>query len=148
MQTPFCILAFLCLLLHHVGLILVFLNKKYTLFHSNHCTNFVSGQDQVDETLEEFEEEFGEFTTDPEEEKEWRENLEKTEEEINEQNKKYNAGESGYFDKLNEFSELSDDEFEKEKTGYLPQPDDARETNYFATGHIAMPARLSRKISM
>lgn len=108
---------------------------------------FIVGQDtDCDETLEEFEEEFGQYAVDPDLVEEWKENLEEAEEEINEQNQKYQDGESTFWDALNEFSELSDEDFLKEKTGLIPQEGDDRIT--YATGLLEMPKRLSRKISM
>ena len=104
------------------------------------------GQDtDVNETLEEFEQEFGQYTTDEELAKEWEENLKKAEDEINEQNEKYNNGDSTYWEELNEFSELSKEEFEKEKTGLIPEDDGNRG---YAMGLIPMPERLSRELSM
>ena len=44
-------------------------------------------------------------------------NLAHAENQINEQNKKYKNGESGFFEKLNAFSDLSKAQFENEKEG-------------------------------
>ena len=121
--------------------------KRRLFLESCHKLSFFVGQDtDCDESLEEFEEEFGQYAVDPDLIEEWKENLEKAEEEINEQNKKYKSGESTYWDSLNEFSELSQEAFVKAKTGLVPEEGEDRIT--YATGHIEMPERLSRKISM
>ena len=44
-------------------------------------------------------------------------NLAKAEKQINEQNKKFKDGKSAFYEKLNSFSDLSKDQFEKEKQG-------------------------------
>ncbi len=55
---------------------------------------------------------------DPEEYKRREEALKKNEEEVKEVNKKFMKGESTWFEGVNEFSDLPEDEFKQEKTGY------------------------------
>ena len=53
--------------------------------------------------------------------------LAKTEKQINEQNKKFVDGKSTFYEELNEFSDLTRSQFEKEKTGaILPQGGEGR----------------------
>ena len=44
-------------------------------------------------------------------------NLAEAEKQVNEQNKKFKEGKSGFYEKLNSFSDLSEEQFEKEKLG-------------------------------
>lgn len=79
---------------------------------------------------------------DEELEQEWAENLEDCEKEIDEQNEKYENGESTFFDKLNEFSQLSKEEFEKEKTGLIEDGE-----RKFSTGLLRMDPEEAKRIS-
>ena len=81
--------------------------------------------EEFHETEEEFEEEFGILDSDPEEKKTEAENLKKAEDEINENNKKFENGESTFEEQLYEESDLPKEEFEKEKEG-ATMPDDVR----------------------
>ena len=66
----------------------------------------------------EFEEYFNQpDLQDPEEYKARDEALRESEEEIKKTNDAYKKGEKTWFDKVNEFSDLPQEEFEKEKTG-------------------------------
>ena len=56
---------------------------------------------------------------DPEEYKRREEALEKNEDSIKDTNEKYIAGEIDWFDAINEFADLPEDEFIKEKTGLV-----------------------------
>ena len=68
---------------------------------------------------EEFEKYFNKLPPkDPEEYKRRESALKKNEEEVKEANKKFIKGEITWFDGINEFSNLPEDEFKKEKTGY------------------------------
>ena len=76
----------------------------------------------LDEKLneKEFEEIFNlDPVEDPEEYKRREEALEKNEDSIKDTNEKYIAGEIDWFDALNEFADLPEDEFIKEKTGLV-----------------------------
>ncbi len=55
---------------------------------------------------------------DPEEYKRRARALKKNEEEVKEENKKFMKGETTWFEGINEFSDLPEDEFKKERTGY------------------------------
>merc|ERR1719411_2316834 len=79
------------------------------------------GFGDLDLTEEEFEEEFGlDPVTDPEEKAKREKALEESEDEVKKENKKFLDGEADWFEQINEFSDLPEDEFEKEKTGDLP----------------------------
>ncbi len=55
------------------------------------------------------------------------ENLAKAEKQINEQNKLFKEGKSTFYEQLNEFSDLSKSQFEKEKEGAkIPQTREGR----------------------
>ena len=67
---------------------------------------------------DEFEEHFGlPHVTDPEEKARREEALKENEELIKEENKLYSEGKGTWFDAINEFSNLPEDEFEAQKTG-------------------------------
>ena len=100
-------------------------------------------KDDTDITLEQFEEEFEEFTNDENEAKKWAKNLEESEQEIDEQNEEFESGESPYFEELNEFSQLSKKEFQKEKTGLIKAGGERK----FATGLLRMSLEESERLS-
>jgi len=78
-------------------------------------------EDNYDE--DSFEQEFGlEPITDPEEKERREEALWENEEIVKEENEDYLSGKKTWFDKVNEFADLPEDEFEKEKTGELKPP--------------------------
>lgn len=124
----------------------LFCNKDH---HCSECllSQFLGQDTDVHETLEEFEQVFGQYTIDKELSKEWEENLIKAENEINKQNERCNNGDSTYWEELNEFAELGKEEFEKEKTGLIPEDGNASNRGY-AMGLIPIPETLSRKLSM
>lgn len=97
---------------------------------------------ETDISLEEFEQKFGQFTLDEDKEQEWAENLENCEQEIDEQNEKYENGESTFFDELNEFSQLSGEDFQKEKTGLIKD-----EERKFTTGLLRMDPKAAQRLS-
>ena len=73
--------------------------------------------DKINE--KEFEEYFDLYPVDPAEYKRRNKALNKNEKEIRKINEEYEAGEKSWFDALNEFSDLPEDEFLHEKTGSL-----------------------------
>ena len=76
----------------------------------------MDADDNLDE--DEFEEEFGEpAITDPEEHKRREEALEKAEEQVKEENKEFMEGKKSWFEEINKFSDLPEDEFIKDETG-------------------------------
>ena len=78
----------------------------------------IDANEDLDEA--EFEETFGlEKVTDPEEYKKREEALKVNEELVKESNAKFRAGEETWWDKINELSDLPEDEFEVMKTGEL-----------------------------
>merc|ERR1712002_843749 len=98
---------------------------------------------QDNDTLEEFQEFFHEpEITDSEEKEKRAEALEENEELIKEQNEEYLAGNKTWYDKVNEFSDLPEDEFIKKKTG-LVNPSGRK----FATGlvHPTGPERVDEE---
>ena len=99
-------------------------------------------QDDTGINLEQFEQKFGDFTNDENESKEWANDLKETEQEI-EQNEEFESGESPYFEELNDFSELSKEEFYTEKTGLI-QDGKGRK---FATGLLKMSPEESERLS-
>ena len=70
-------------------------------------------------SFDEFEEEFGEEITDPEERARREEALKAAEEDVREVNKEYEEGTKEWFERINEYSDLPEDEFEAERTGSL-----------------------------
>ena len=83
------------------------------------------GEDNLDEDA--FEEEFElPAVTDSEEKSKRVITLEKAEESIKEQNEQFLNEDSEWFSKLNEFSDLPEEEFKEEKTGLDPGQDYAR----------------------
>ena len=94
---------------------------------------------------EQFEIEFGlEPITDPVEKERRQKALEKAEKDEKEQNDKFLNGKSDFYERLNEWSDLPEDEFEKEKAGDVEnfargllepelKPVDARSERYFAS---------------
>merc|ERR1719447_531013 len=90
-------------------------------------------------TIKEFENEFHELWSDPNDEKAASEELAKEEASIEEHNLDYENGLSSYSEKLNELSAIPMDEFEAEKEGALEYTD-------YATGLIETPEE-ERKIS-
>merc|ERR1719436_2113614 len=83
-------------------------------------------------TIKEFEDEFNELWSDPNDEKAASEELAKEEASIEQHNLDYENGLSSYSEKLNELSAIPMDEFEAEKEGALENPD-------YATGLIETP---------
>merc|ERR1719427_516021 len=83
-------------------------------------------------TIKEFEDEFHELWSDPNDEKAASEELAKEEASIEEHNLDYENGLSSYSEKLNELSAIPMDEFEAEKEGALEYTD-------YATGLIETP---------
>jgi len=78
-------------------------------------------EDNYDEDM--FEQEFGlDPITDPEEKEKREEALWENEEIVKEENEEYLSGNKTWFDKINDFADLPEDEFEKEKTGELKPP--------------------------
>ena len=80
----------------------------------------LTGEMDADDNLneDEFEEEFGEpAITDPEEHKRREEALEKAEEQVKEENKEFMEGKKSWFEEINKFSDLPEDEFIKDETG-------------------------------
>ena len=68
---------------------------------------------------DEFETEFGvDKITDPEEKAKRKKALKDSEAEVKKENKKYLNGKADWFEHINEFSNLPEDEFLKEKTGF------------------------------
>ena len=89
----------------------------------------VFGDTEPEEELDEdqFEIEFGlEPITDPEEKQRRQNALEKAEKAEKEQNEKFLNGQSDFWEKINEWSDLPEDEFEKEKAGARDSPSFAR----------------------
>merc|ERR1719410_2615909 len=80
-------------------------------------------------TIKEFEEEFHELWSDPNDEQAASEELAKEEASIEQHNLDYENGLSSYSEKLNELSAIPMDEFEAEKEGALENPE-------YATGLI------------
>ena len=81
----------------------------------------IDPEDNVDE--DQFEEDFNlPKVTDPEEKARRQAALKANEALIKEENEAYSKGERTWFDAVNEFSDLPDDEFEAEKTGDLTPP--------------------------
>merc|ERR1719273_1804381 len=83
-------------------------------------------------TIKEFEDEYNELWSDPEDEAAASEELAKEEESIEQHNLDYENGLSSYSEKMNELSAIPIDEFEMEKLG-------AMETPEYATGLIETP---------
>merc|ERR1712061_345244 len=76
-------------------------------------------EDDLDE--DQFETEFGlDPVTDPAEKAKRKTALKDSEAEVKKENKKYQNGKADWYEQINEFSDLPEDEFEKEKTGLLP----------------------------
>ena len=113
-------------------------------------------QEELDE--EQFEEEFGlEPITDPVEKQRRQEALDEAEKAEMEQNDKFLNGESEFWERINEWSDLPQDEFEKEKAGDVEsfargllepeiKPVDARSERYFSsllTRRASVPASYS-----
>ena len=71
----------------------------------------------VDETLDEFNEEFNIVVPEEAERAKEAKRLKEVEAEINAHNEKYARGESSFKEQLYSFSDLSDEDFEKEKLG-------------------------------
>ena len=81
----------------------------------------IDPEDNVDE--DQFEEDFNlPKVTDPEEKARRQAALKANEALIKEENEAYSKGERTWFDAVNEFSDLPDDEFEAEKTGETKPP--------------------------
>merc|ERR1712061_949805 len=73
-------------------------------------------EDDLDE--DQFETEFGlDPVTDPAEKAKRKTALKDSEAEVKKENKKYQNGKADWYEQINEFSDLPEDEFEKEKTG-------------------------------
>merc|ERR1719230_2157400 len=83
-------------------------------------------------TIKEFENEFHELWSDPNDEKAASQELAKEEASIEQHNLDYENGLSSYSEKLNKLSAIPMDEFEAEKEGALENPD-------YATGLIETP---------
>merc|ERR1712080_766315 len=83
-------------------------------------------------TIKEFEDEFHELWSDPNDEQAASQELAKEEASIEQHNQDYENGLSSYSEKLNELSAIPMDEFEAEKEGALEHPD-------YATGLIETP---------
>merc|ERR550539_149340 len=76
-------------------------------------------EDGLDE--DQFETEFGlDPITDPAEKAKRKTALKDAEAEVKKENKKYLNGKADWYEQINEFSDLPEEEFEKEKTGLLP----------------------------
>ena len=89
--------------------------KKHLVFKD---TDILDPLERLDE--EEFEIEFGlEPITDPVEKQRREDTLKEVEKQGREQNEKFLNGESDFFSRINEFSNLPMEEFKKEKTGAL-----------------------------
>merc|ERR1719510_2066497 len=73
------------------------------------------------EGIKEFEDEFGQKFKDPEDEKKAADELAKEEEEIKQNNKDYDDGKSTYKEKINELSDMSEEQMEKLKEGAIPK---------------------------
>jgi len=81
----------------------------------------IDDEDNLDE--DDFEAEFGlDPITDPEEKEKREEALWENEELVKEENEEYLEGKKTWFDKINDFADLPEDEFESEKTGELTPP--------------------------
>ena len=113
-------------------------------------------QEELDE--EQFEIEFGlEPITDPAEKQRRQKALKEAEKAEKEQNEKFLNGKSDFYEKINEWSDLPEEEFEKEKAGDVEnfargllepevKPVDARSERYFASLLLrrdAVPASYS-----
>ena len=72
-------------------------------------------------SFEDFEKEFGEVIDDPEEKAKRKDALEKAEEDVKEVNREFLEGEKEWFEKIDEYSDLPEDEFEAERTGSIDQ---------------------------
>ena len=83
-------------------------------------------------TIKEFENEFHELWSDPDDEKAASQELAQEEASIEQHNLDYENGLSSYSEKLNELSALPMDQFEAEMEGALERPD-------YATGLIETP---------
>jgi len=94
---------------------------------------------QFNESLDDFEEEFGVLTNDDAERQREETLLKKAEAEINENNEKAERGESTFTEKLYQDSLLSETEFEKEKEGEFQPPLSALKVTQRYYGHIAPP---------
>ena len=78
----------------------------------------MDAEDNLNE--DDFEREFGlDLVTDPEEKEKRKEALEENEELIKEENEEFLNGKKTWWDKINDFADLPEDEFEEEKTGEL-----------------------------
>jgi len=80
--------------------------------------------DNLDE--DEFLSEFGEVIEDPAEIEKRAKALKKHEEEVKRINREYIEGKSQFFEKINPYSDLPDDEFRKERTGVIITPQYSR----------------------
>ena len=98
-----------------------------------------------DEAVKDFEKEFHELFNDKGEEEKAEKQLEETEASIEKENEAYKKGEADFMEKLNEFSDLTKEEFEKEKEGMV-MPTKLRANVARATGLI-MPDPESVRLS-
>ena len=84
-------------------------------------------------TFEEFEEKYHHNYTDAKAEATAKEEFEKHKAQIEQNNADYEAGKSHYKEKIVPWDDLTDEEFEKEKTGLITTDDKARATGLILT---------------
>ena len=78
-------------------------------------------------SFDEFEAEFGEDPiTDPEEKARREEALKEAEEDVKEEDEEFMEGKKEWFERIDEYSDLPEDEFEAERTGSKDEPEYAR----------------------
>ena len=95
--------------------------------------------DGTDETIGEFEDEYGTVFTSPEVEAEHEEQLKKDEEEIKEHNEEYDNGDSAFFEEVNELSDLSPEEMKEYKEGKV-----LLSVGFFIVNSIALCKTMAR----
>merc|ERR1712110_1189706 len=124
-----CLLAFLTLVLSKMKLLVVLLLGLLNLVVAKELpasikvnADEIDPEDNVDE--DQFEIDFNlPKVTDPEEKARRQAALKANEALIKEENEAYSRGEKTWFDAVNEFADLPEDEFEAEKTGDQTPPD-------------------------
>lgn len=79
---------------------------------------------RVTESVDDFDDEFHILVSDQREKAKEAKRLKEVEAQINEENEKFAKGEASFEEKLYPFSDLSKEEFDKEKKGLLPPPED------------------------
>merc|ERR1719295_501806 len=107
--------------------------KFHLIFLSIFVTSAFAGV-----TIKEFEDEFHELWSDPDDEEAASEELAKEEASIEQHNLDYENGLSSYSEKLNELSAIPMDEFEAEKEGALENPDYATGLMFLSSSGVSI----------